>query len=454
MPLGRPPPTPPPLPDHGDLQRLEKLEAIVRTGLELDRDAAESRIVAKNTRTAAARASNATARALHEIQNHAHGMFWRQEFKSFVDYCADKWCLKKTHAYRLAEFGSFLSETIIFSPDGENITLSESIFRQFCAVVPEDHRVECWCKITAGKGATDLTAAAIKSAARKYLEERRLDPVPEKMKVPMGYSQVKTTALNMLENLGAVIAGLPLQDKIHQTLIKLTALIEQDAETPVIEVEAMAMDVTDVVAIEIQADEVAPAIVEGLSENPLESKVNTDRCAVTPPGDAPALSTPCKVGVAPYNNLTGPPATGERKPATVPARKWMANEITPRRTYMAARKFHRAVMPGTDFKEWLEVVSAKHPGDFGISKTGDPTISLVRARQIAFLTTGAMCKNAMEIIQSVEKGGAEESGAMINARFDDLANETYVSSASVKHGAEWSDNGDNEASTLPSPKSP
>ncbi len=154
------------------------------------------------------------------------------------------------------------------------------------------------------------------------------------------------------------------------------------------------------------------------------------------------------------DNLTGPPATGERKPATVPARKWMANEITPRRTYMAARKFHRAVMPGTDFKEWLEVVSAKHPGDFGISKTGDPTISLVRARQIAFLTTGAMCKNAMEIIQSVEKGGAEESGAMINARFDDLANETYVSSASVKHGAEWSDNGDNEASTLPSPKSP
>jgi len=98
---------------------------------------------------------------------------------------------------------------------------------------------------------------------------------------------------------------------------------------------------------------------------------------------------------------------------------------------MDARKFHGAVFPGTDFNAWLVAASAEHPADFGTSDDGEnQTITLLRARTIAFGTTGALNVEALKTFFEVVASGVANSGAVANARFDELilANGIYVMS--------------------------
>jgi len=118
-----------------------------------------------------------------------------------------------------------------------------------------------------------------------------------------------------------------------------------------------------------------------------------------------------------------------RQPVREPVRMPAGNNQEQDRPFMDARKFHRVVFPGTDFDEWLDRASAKDPGDFGTSDNGEePTITLLRARNLTFHAEKYFGKAPLDIIREVEASGVANPGAVVDARFDDLilVNGIYV----------------------------
>jgi len=420
-----------PKPTLDDLRRLEELEALVSAALKAGHEAVESHNAAVNSRAAAVQAGNAAARALHEIQIYRDGILWRKDFKTFVDYCASRWGYRKSQAYRLTEFGSFIAESDKFSPIGENAAVPESHFRRFCSVVPKGHRVKCWQEITAGRDSADLTASKVKAAAIRYLEQHGLDTVPER---PMDQSKARARAMGLLEKLRATVAGFSAQEKFDRALREFAVLIEGADDAPAIEVEATAADAGDVVvAVEIPEEVVAPENDDATDEETapeVPAADPTDRVE-------PALThEPSLPPTHKSSDLRNQPLFDEPAAGGMPVGKPAGNNSGQNPPFMDARTFHRAVLPaGSDFDGWFENVSAKHPGDFGISDNGeDHTISLVRARNIAFHAKGDLCTEALEIIQEVQASGVADPGEVANTLFDDLANGSYVRGRAREHG--------------------
>lgn len=134
-----------------------------------------------------------------------------------------------------------------------------------------------------------------------------------------------------------------------------------------------------------------------------------------------------------------------REPVSTPVGPPAGNNKEQKRPLMDARIFHRVVLPGTDFNEWFDKVSAKHFGDFETSDNGDEhMITLLRAQYLAFHAERYFGKAILDIFREVEASGVSNPGAVVNARFDDLilVNGNYVSGDSVRReaaqGSKWS----------------
>jgi len=141
------------------------------------------------------------------------------------------------------------------------------------------------------------------------------------------------------------------------------------------------------------------------------------------------------------------PAGSAWRTRTVPVGNATGNSTPNGRSFVDARKFHSVVLPGTDFNEWLDMASTKYPDDFGVSDNGeDPTISLLRARYIAFMTPDYLSIEVMKIIQEVQASGVADPGDVVNARLDDL----FLTSGSNVGGV----SGERESAQAPLPAPP
>lgn len=159
--------------DDGDSRRISKrppsqeLEVLNLTSADLayrdEREAIVSRALSSNLEA---------ARALHEIFAYNNGAIWRQEHRSFEDYCRAKWGYGKSHAYRLQECGDFVSQ-LKQSPIGDSLPLNENQVRPLL-VLPKEMRVECWTGLIAKNGKNPLSGGIVAKATKAFAAEKKL----------------------------------------------------------------------------------------------------------------------------------------------------------------------------------------------------------------------------------------------------------------------------------------
>jgi len=389
--------SPPPLTEE-DRRYRDQREEIVNTGI---------------------RAGIALARAIHDIHSYRGGVLWRAEFRSFADYCRSRWAYGKAHGYRLLDAGGFLASLDASqSPIGDSLPVSESQIRPLLSLVPEEHRIECWREITAGRETANLTATDTRSGARRYLRDRGLDPAPKLMtKRPMDELMARRVAMGLLEKLRAVVAGFSRQGEFERAIGGLAVLIEGADESPAIEVKATATVST------------RPGADIG---NPAAEGAAPDRG--TSPGVGPAARAPKAARPAQAALENGPgrppgshssPQGRHEDPETSSGPEHGCNPTgriadgTDGRGFMNARLFHAFLRPGPGYGDWLAETADRHPADIRIPQdAGEESISLQRAWSIAHNDRGRYSALAFKIVTDVRNGGDADPGAVANALFE------------------------------------
>lgn len=101
---------------------------------------------------------------------------WRQNYKTFEEYCLKEHGFKKSQAYRMVD----AVKTIEFSPIGENIE-NEGQAREFKDIPPGQHAEVI--DMAVGKNGK-LTAAAIKKAAEKVAKANVIETDKEGHSIP------------------------------------------------------------------------------------------------------------------------------------------------------------------------------------------------------------------------------------------------------------------------------
>jgi hypothetical protein len=99
-------------------------------------------------------------RALCDIRD---GKLYREKFKTFEDYCREKWDIDRTYAYRLIG-ASEASENLL--PIGNILPTNEAQARPLTSLPPEQQR-EAWKEAVASSPTGKPTAAQVEAAAVK-----------------------------------------------------------------------------------------------------------------------------------------------------------------------------------------------------------------------------------------------------------------------------------------------
>jgi hypothetical protein len=170
-------------------------------------------------------ASIAAARALHDINNYRNGVLWKRKHRTFAAYMQDRWDFQKTHGCRLADAGKFLAAIGSgFSPNRENLPVSEGQIRPILEMVPAKYHVECWVAITDGKVPAELSMAAVAAEAEKFLRAKGVAPrCSKRAKI-----DERKCAVRDLAKLSSSLGKLSHPERFEDLLQSISTLISQE----------------------------------------------------------------------------------------------------------------------------------------------------------------------------------------------------------------------------------
>ena len=172
------------------------------------------------------------AKALDEIYTYLNGLLWRKDFRSFADYCANRWGFQKSHAYRLMKTGGFLTKLEqADSPIGEKVGLTESHLRPVLEIVPEERQIDCWKWVVKQKPKNGkLTGAHVKKQTTRFLKKEGIEPKntrPTKLTKP----DERSIARSSIQRLEAELAKVVPKEQFQPLLDQLLRLVDS-AEVP------------------------------------------------------------------------------------------------------------------------------------------------------------------------------------------------------------------------------
>ena len=99
---------------HAEKNHLITIEASASVGQvpDLEDNDIRYRREREEVVTGAISHSLAAAKALYEIKSYRDGLLWRKEFRTFADYCANRWAYQKSQAYRQVQTGDTVGRKV------------------------------------------------------------------------------------------------------------------------------------------------------------------------------------------------------------------------------------------------------------------------------------------------------------------------------------------------------
>ena len=109
--------------------------------------------------------------ALLEIKNYKEGLFYKDGYGTFENYCREKWRFGQSYAYRLIGAAEVVTE---ISPIGENEKFtrptSESQIRPLSRLANAEDRKTAWEQAASKAGKNEITAKIVSDVVRDLIK--------------------------------------------------------------------------------------------------------------------------------------------------------------------------------------------------------------------------------------------------------------------------------------------
>ena len=137
-----------------EVNELERCEVVIRQGLQTFIEVGQALLTIRDKR------------------------LYRSEFKTFEEYCNERWAMSKAYTYRMIS----AAETIYnLSPIGDILPSTESQARSLTKLEPEV-QIEAWSEVVAQHG-QDITAPKVQAIADQFIEVN--DQIKQAKKEPL-----------------------------------------------------------------------------------------------------------------------------------------------------------------------------------------------------------------------------------------------------------------------------
>lgn len=201
-----------------------------------------------NATVAAVKSSIEASKALFEIEGYNDGLLWKKDHRSFRDYCSKKWDYQKTYCYELLDTGGFITELeASHSAIAENFPINQGQVKPLLKLLKKERRplrVECWNYIVADTAPAELTDRIVKAKTIEFLRCKGLDIRTSKRHALTSQltPSARADAMGALESLKAALSNLPVPQRFEHLLSGIAALIGQDPEGAVVDVQAVTVE--------------------------------------------------------------------------------------------------------------------------------------------------------------------------------------------------------------------